>query len=268
MKKLTSIATNHPVVFAISATILWFVLELALTGVASGVLRKPYGDPGSATVGRLVTTACVLLLLGRMGWLGPAGVTRLGRWQVWLAALGGLIYYSAASLYSFYGKVEFNFASLVQSSTARDIIMTQFAVGLSEEVMFRGLVLYGLVRIWGSTKKGLIVSVVLASLIFAAMHLTGIFSYGVSPSSALLLTVQTCVIAIWWGALVLRGGSIWPAVLVHFVGNAVVAVQGVTSPILEPVSMAYGKLLLFSIVLGVIGIGWLVRGQGENVGHV
>ncbi len=113
MKKLKSIATNHPVLFAFCATIAWFVLELVLTAIASGVLRRPYGDAVTTTLSRLVTTACVLWLIWRMGWLDGSGIMRSGRWQAWLIGLGSFIYFACASLYSFYGEVAFNFSNLI-----------------------------------------------------------------------------------------------------------------------------------------------------------
>ena len=119
--------------------------------------------------------------------------------------------------------------------------------------------LYTLARVWGSTKYGLIGSVLLTSLLFAILHITHIFSHGVSPSSALLLTLETFIISIWWGALVLLGGSIWPAVMLHVVISAVVVVQGLKVPIIEPDILAYRQLLRFSILLGVLGIGLLVQ---------
>ena len=62
----------------------------------------------------------------------------------------------------------------------------------------------------------------------------------------------------WWGALVFFGGSIWPAVMLHFGVNAVVAVQGLTASPVEPSVVAYSRLFLFSLPLGAIGIGLLL----------
>lgn len=249
---------NHPVIFVLGLTIAWFVLVMVFTGIASSALHKPYGDATTGAIGRLAVTVCVLLLVWRLGWLKGAGVARLGRWQVWLLALGGMIYFAGASLYAFYGKVAFDLSGLMRSPDSRTTVLTHFAASLSEEVLFRGLVLYVLVRAWGNTAQGIIGSVVLASLLFAVLHITQVFTHGVSPSSALLLTCETCIISIWWGALVLLGGSIWPTVMLHFVVNAVVAVQGLTDSMVEPTILAYRRILWFSMPLGVLGIGLLM----------
>jgi hypothetical protein len=135
MNGLESVAMDHPVVFAISLTITWFLLVMVLTGIASSALRRPYGDAATATLGRLAVTACILLLVWRLGWLEPSGVARLGSWQVWLIALGGMIYFASASLYSFYGKVAFDFSSATRLSASRTTVLTHFVAGLSEEIL-------------------------------------------------------------------------------------------------------------------------------------
>lgn len=193
------------------------------------------------------------------GWLDSSDFARLGQWQVWSIAFGGLIYFASASLYSFYGEIAFDFSNLIRPSASCTAVLTHFAASLSEEILFRGVVLYSLSRVWGDTKKGMFGSVVLASLLFAVLHLTHVFTAGASLTSALLLTVETFIISIYWGALVLWGGSIWPTVMLHFVGNAVVAVQGLTIPMVEPDILVYKRLLWFSILLGVLGVGLLVR---------
>jgi hypothetical protein len=55
------------------------------------------------------------------------------------------------------------------------------------------------------------------------------------------------------------GGSLWPAVLLHFAVNAVVAVQGLAASLVEPELLAYQRSLWLSIALGLVGIGLLAR---------
>ena len=126
--------------------------------------------------------------------------------------------------------------------------------------MFRGLVLYVLIRAWGNTRQGIIGSVLLAALLFAFLHITQVFTHKVSPSLVFLLTLETFIVSMWWGALVLYGGSVWPAVLLHFAVNAAVAVQGLeVHPAVEPGASSYTLLFWFSIPLGLLGAWLLVR---------
>jgi membrane protease YdiL (CAAX protease family) len=256
---ISSLALRHPVGFVLVLTIVWVVLLLVFMGVASSVVHKPYGDAMTASIGRLAVTACVVFLAWRLDWLEASGIFRWGSWQVWLLALGGLIYFICASLYAFYGRVGFDFSSLLRLPDARAAVMAHFLAGLSEEILFRGLVLFALIRVWGSTPQGVLGSVFLSSALFAFVHITQVFTHGMPLSSAGLLVLQVFVISVWWGALVVMGGSIWPAVMLHFMVNAVVAAQGLTTPVVEPGILAYRQLLWFSLALGVLAIGLLAK---------
>lgn len=256
---ISNFATHHPFRFILILTVVWIVLLLAFMIIASTVFHISYGDVITVSIARLAVTACVLFLVWRMDWLKALGISRLGSWQIWLLALGGLVFMAGASLYSFYGSIAFDLSSLLQLSDARTAITTHFVAGLSEELLFRGLLLYALIRVWGSTTRGILGSILLSSALFALVHLTQLFTYETSLSSALVLVLQAFVLSIWWGALVVMGGSIWPAVVLHFMGNTVVAVQGMTTPVVEPVTLAYTQLLWLSLPLGALAIGLLSK---------
>lgn len=98
---------------------------------------------------------------------------------------------------------------------------------------------------------------VLTAALFAVPHMMGIFM-GTSTPAALLLVSETAIVAVWWGALVVRGGSIWPAVLLHDVPNVVVPVQGLTTSMLTPDTRAYRRLLGISVPLGLLGVALLL----------
>jgi membrane protease YdiL (CAAX protease family) len=256
---MNALATRRPVSFVFILIITWLVLLVAFMGIAASALHAPHGGAVTVSTSRLAVTACVLFLLRRLGWLQASGVARSGSWYVWALASGGMFYFAGSSLYSFYGRMAFDFSNLIRSPDSPAAVTTILAGGLSEEILFRGLALYALIRVWGNTRKGIVGSVAFISLLFAVLHIMQAFTNDLSLPAVLLLTLETFVISIWWGALVVWGGSIWPAVMVHFVGNAVVAVQGLTVPMVEPTSLAYAQTLWFSLPLGVLGIGLLVR---------
>lgn len=266
MNTLKFFSTSRPIQFVLILVIVWFVLMMAVTGFTAGVLRKPYDNVTSAILGRIFVIISAIFLMWKLGWLEAARITRLGIGQVWLFALGGLIYYACASLYTFYGSVSFDFSILPRLPTSRLTVLTHFMVALNEEILFRGIVLYVLIRAWGSTARGWIGSLVLSSLLFAILHATQIFTDRLEPSSALFLVLGTFIISIWWGALALAGGSIWPSVLLHFTGNAAVAVQGLSTPMLEPASLMYERLFWFSLVLGVISVWLLIKAVPKKIG--
>jgi membrane protease YdiL (CAAX protease family) len=253
----TSYARRHPIAFALGATVGWFVLLIVFTGLASTALGKRFDDPVVAAAGRVAVAACLVWWLSRLGWLRSAGVARIGRGRVWLLAVASLMYFAAASLYAFYGHPALAFSALGLPA-ARAIVLAALAAGVCEELLFRGAVLHALARTWGRSLRGLGASAAFTSLLFAILHLTQLFG-GLSSASAPILVAQTALVAFWWGALVLAGGSIWPAVMLHGVGNAVVAVQALSVPAIEPGVEAYTKVLLFSIPLGIAGLVLIAR---------
>ena len=259
MASLRSFETHHPLAFALGSTVGWLMLVLVFMGVASRALGAPYGSAATTAVSRLAAAACSLLMIWRLGWLGASGVTRLGRGRIWLLAVAGMVLFASASVYWLYGNLAFDVSRLLQLPAARAVVPAQVGVGLSEELLFRGLVLCGLVRAWGGRRCGTIKAVLVTSLIFAVLHLTQVASGGLSPSGASLLTLQALVIAVWWGALVVAGGSIWPAVMLHSVGNAVVAVRGLDASIARPELVAYAGLLCLSLPLGALAVALLRR---------
>ncbi len=259
MNTFRSFVTKHLVLFVFCSIIAWLAVALIFSGIASAVLDRPYGDAFALTIGRLAATICCLLLVWHLGWLKMSGIARLGNWLVWLIAVGSMVYSAGASLLAFYGAVAFDFSSLIRLPDARAVVMVSMMVGLSEEILFRGLVLCALSRAWGNTRLGVTGSIVLTSLLFAVLHITQVLTDEIPITMALLLTVQAFVTAFWWGVVVLFGRSIWPAVMLHFVGNAIVAVQGVTAAMIAPGILAYERVLWFSMPLGVLCIVLLTR---------
>lgn len=266
MKTLKSFSMKQPIKFGLILTVVWMALGLVFSGIAASIFRRPYGDATTTIIGRLAVISCTVFLVWRLGWLDESGIARLGSWRVWLFTLGGLVYYAIVSLYAFYDNASFDFSILTRLPESRFIVLTQFVIAMSEEFLFRGLLLFVLVRVWGNTARGMIGSVVFTALLFAVLHVIQVFTNGLPSSAALYLVSATLVIAIWWGALVLMGGSIWPAVVLHFMGNTAVVVQGFVTPMIEPEFLAYKSLLWFSMVLGVIGIGLLVKVVPKRAG--
>jgi membrane protease YdiL (CAAX protease family) len=127
-------------------------------------------------------------------------------------------------------------------------------VAISEEVFFRGLVLYALYRVWGKTKWGVMGSILVTTVLFAVLHSMQVVTVQLSFQMVLFLVIETFMIAFWWGALVLSGKSIWPAVVFHFIGNTIVAVWGISAVNNIPGIVAYERLMWLSFPLGAIGL--------------
>lgn len=254
---MNTFATDHPVIFVLVVSFICFPFVLFVTAIPYAKLRKSYGDLAQVII-RLIVTVILFLLLWRLDGLERAGITRLGGWQVWLFAMSGLLYITCAGLYAFFNKIKFDISSIFCLPAARTMALMQIIFVLHEEILFRGVVLYVLGRAWENTQIGTIGSVVLTGVLFAVPHFVAVFM-GTSRSAAGLLVVQTIIIAIWWGALVVWGGSIWPVVLLHYIPNVVVGAQGLTDQMVSPDTLAYRRFLWFSVPLGILGIILLLQ---------
>lgn len=125
--------------------------------------------------------------------------------------------------------------------------------GICEEVLFRGFMQTGLVRLMGGAGRG----VVLSALLFAAFHLDPWRFAGVF------------VLGLFLGLLVVRSGSLWPAVAGHALNNllsivvAAVGGEDVPSP---PRDSVPGGLTGIAVAAAFLGLGlWiLLRGRAAS----
>lgn len=254
MRRIEGFASEHSVAFSLLVTVV-FILLLVVSTVMGAVWpgKGGYAQPGGI-LGRLISIGILLAALAGLGWLRPAGFASLGRLSVWLVTLAALVYAIGASAYALTGNFDFGFTDTTQTGLAALFI---FAAATLEEVAFRGLVLYALVRVWGDTNRGFIKSILVASLFFSSIHLLDFLS-GRPLTNVLAQTVQAVVLGVILGALVLISRSIYPAVTFHFALNLAgylnFAGEGVADT-----PAAWLKLSLLLLPLGLAGI-YLLRG--------
>jgi len=124
-----------------------------------------------------------------------------------------------------------------------------------EETAFRGLILYGFVRAWGSTKRGLIKSVLVSSLFFSGMHM--IYLAAEPLPVVLLRMIEASLLGILFAALVLSGSSIYPAAFFHGLLNFA-GYLNFAGRSLEPAASAWLFLCLLTLPLALFGV-YLLR---------
>ena len=93
-------------------------------------------------------------------------------------------------------------------------ILLMLGIGIREEVLYRGVITNAIARKYGSTTKGLWITVFSASTMFGAMHLSNML-YGVSFAGALTQAIGCIAGGVLFSAIYLRGGSIWVVALLH-----------------------------------------------------
>jgi len=262
MAKLKLFVTNHPV-----STVLLTILAYFLTGglfvaLATIVSGAPYSDPLVQSFGFLAAIITLLVIAWRFEWLRPMDVAYLGTWQAWLIALALLIYIVLCYWLVFFGEIGINLRYLTNSEEANTLFWRQLVVGFTEEILFRGIIFYALVRVWGGTRRGLYASVILTAFLFAIPHILQGFS-GQSLNIALVVIVEAIISGIWYAVYVLLSGSLWPIVLIHAFSNMSVAMKALTEPGWSISISGLIGVILLQLPLVIVGF-WLLQRQGPR----
>ena len=255
MDWLKKFAAESPIAFSSITTVLLWVCYV-VAGIGASVLGlTAEGQQMVSAVGRLAAAMMFLVVLWRFGWLSAAGIAKLGALRSWLLVLPIVAYEIFVHLYAFFGNADFGFPA---SPLAWAVALNGSAAGLLEELVFRGLVLYALVRIWACTRPGILKSVFVSSLFFGAAHLLHL-ALGRPAPLVLLLFVSAFLGGIYYAGFALHAGSVWPAVVLHVLLNAVVGAQAVSNPQFAETVSGWLLVLALQLPAVVLGIGLILR---------
>jgi membrane protease YdiL (CAAX protease family) len=216
-RRLERLAGRRPLGVALGAVVVVLVVMGVAAAAGAVVLGADLSGAQSQIAGQVGGIAFLLLVLWMLGWLDAAGVSRLGPGRVWLVTWIILIYTGVCALWSFFGTVA---VDLSVDAAAGPVLLSTTLAGVVEELLFRGLVLYVLVAGWGGTRRGVAAAVVVSALLFGASHLVNLASG--AADITLLQTTEAALSAVVYGALVVVGRSVWPAVALHSLVNLLV----------------------------------------------
>ncbi len=254
MDAIRRFASRRPVAFAVTMTFVLLALYIA-AGVAAAVSST--AGAGYQTVealGRLAASALIIWMLWRLGWVSDAGITRLGAWSAWLLVLAFLAYQIVVHMFAFFGDPRFR---LADPAWAGAVALNGAAAGLLEELVFRGVVLYALLKAWTNSTGGLARSVLLSSFLFGAGHLIRI-AMGQPVPVVSLLALDGFIAGIYYAAFVLYARSVWPAVAIHALLNGVVGARAAGIAGFEETVSAW--LLILALELPAVAFGlYLLR---------
>ena len=256
MKKIKAFATKHPIAFCLAALLSWMIAGAVIAVASAALLQVSMLTFWPQKIGTLGATLLLLILAWRLGWLQSIGLTKTGNWQVWLFSALTLLYLFPASLYGFFGEASFNFGVYRFSDAAQQAVLGHLIVGFVEETLFRGLMLFALIRVWGHTRRGVLAAALVQAVIFGIPHLLQI-AVGGSFAATLVVILISLISGIWYAALVLRWGSLWPVIVIHAVTNNIFLVKGLSTVMVQPEVMAYTRAALAEVPLLLIGV-WLL----------
>jgi len=256
MDALKRLAARRPVLFGLAVSLVVLVLYTLTSILASVVAESRSGYEQVEAAGRLVASLFFLYVLRRFGWLKDAGVSKWETLGAWAVALIVLVYDLVTTCFTLFGSATL-FGSVALPSFADPVGSASVAVnalltGPLEEIPFRGLVLYACLQRWGESKRGVLKAVLLSSLLFGGMHIIHVL-LGRPVPQAILVVVSAFLSGIVYAAFVLRWKTLWTAVVLHGVTNAVVAMQVLETPgFAETVS---GLSLMIALQLPLVAYG-------------
>lgn len=262
MKALLRLATRRPALFCLLISLLVLVFYTVTAILASVVTEDRAGYEQVEAIGRLAASLFFLYMLWRFGWLESAGVSKRGTLAAWGIALIVLAYDLVTTSYALFGSVALPGLSDPVGSTS--VAVNALMTGPLEEIPFRGMVLYAFMRLWGDSRRGVIKAVLTSSLLFGGMHIIHIL-LGRPVPQAMLVVVGAFLSGITYAAFVLRWKTLWTAVVLHGVTNAVVAMRALETPGFAEMVSGLGLMIALQLPLVVYGVYLIYRVPPQSV---
>jgi membrane protease YdiL (CAAX protease family) len=260
--KIKDFAMRRPFLFAVLLILSALLVEVLAGTLAVVLFGVEQTDAAFAPIILLITTLYLVFILSSFEWLKAAGVASLGHWRGWAAALILLAYYLLALMFAFFG--EFSFSVPAEALSGLKIPTLFLNVAL-EEFLFRGLILYALVSVWGATRKGVLKAVIISALLFSLIH--GLNAVTGDPGEVPGQIAIALFESLWWGAIVLRWRSVWPVVLIHAATNWVLQTKALSLPGYHGTAGAYALAVLLGLPLAALGLWWISR-DWQGLTHV
>lgn len=256
MGRIKAFASRQPILFVIILILSALVIANLAAILAVLLLNIDQTDPLISPVALLAATLFLVFILWRFGWLKASGVASLGTWKGWGVALLLLIYYLFELIFSFFGEFGFNVPAEAVSGLQ---LPNVFINGMFEEILFRGAVLYALVWVWGAKGKGGLKAAVVSAILFGLIHAVNAV-YG--DASEVIGQMSIALLeGIWWAAIVLNWGSIWPVVFIHGITNWVLRTKSLGYTDYYGTASSYILAIFLGLPLAVLGVWWILRGD-------
>ena len=256
MGRIKAFASRQPLLFVILLILSALVIANLAAILAVILLNIDQTDPLLSPVALLTATLFLAFILWRFRWLDASGVASLGSWKGWGVALLLLIYYLFELIYSFFGEFSFNVPAEAVGGLS---LPSVFISGMFEEILFRGAVLYSLMSVWGATRRGILKAAVISAILFGLIHALN----AISGDASEIVGQMTIALleGIWWAAIVLNWGSVWPVVFIHGITNWVLRTKSLGYTDYYGTASSYLLAIFLGLPLAGLGVWWILRGN-------
>lgn len=98
------------------------------------------------------------------------------------------------------------------------VLLLCLCVGVSEEALFRGMLLGGMLDAFGKSKRGIVIGITVIAVLFGAAHVDWMsleFGQPLEVIQAILKTMQTGTYGFFLACVVAKTGNLWGAIILH-----------------------------------------------------
>jgi membrane protease YdiL (CAAX protease family) len=238
----------------VSLAVLTVVGGYATLGVVTALPDLDrYGAEVSVLISEILASLVVAGMLLWLGWWRAAGFTPAHEWRdlrlLWLPVLIFVVFNVAVNLPAF---------DLSDPRRLALAVSGQMLTGFYEEALFRGVVLFTLLRVWWSRPGGVRRAVLVSSLVFGLSHGLGI---AVDPVGTIVQILYAALIGVGFAALLLRTNALLPLAALHgtidAISNALAAPDAGGGP---PPAVHLVAVIGLPLLFALYGL-YLVRGS-------
>jgi hypothetical protein len=261
MDRFRNFASQRPWWFSLLITVIvlavYFVAGILAAIISSNAVEN---NLVQACVRGLGAIAFAIIVF-RFGWHHVSGLSRLGSPLPWLVGLSILGYEVVTHVFPLAGDV--NVGNGISAETV-SVALNALTTGPLEEIPYRGLILIAFVQLWAFTERGIAKSVIAGSLFFGASHLIHLL-LGRPLPQAMSIALNAFLAGIYYSAIVLRWKTIWPAVALHSLLNALVAIVAFHTPGFEEPADVLFLAALLQVPVVILAFFVILRIRPEEV---
>ncbi len=201
-----------------------------------------------------------ILMIRRLGYTRISGITNLIPRSplliivpLYFAVIGPLWYY--------YFGYEFHDISVTDVLL---LLLAMLAVGISEEVIFRGLILPNLLK-GASPEKPILLPIVIASLLFGILHLLNLFNADSQFPTVIAQVIYATFFGIAFGIILLKSKSLLALGLLHGIINFFNSLDDLPGAVEPAVMEEYAMQEAVFSVLVVLPFLWYALKQLPSI---
>jgi uncharacterized protein len=243
MASVRSFVKRHPV----ASSLLVYTLEILLV---LALILQP-GLPSTLLYLGVLVLECLAAIgiVAALGWWKLAGLTyrpNLRSLAPYLALVPLAITLPALMVFA---------GAITDSLTIVIVVFSALMVGITEETLFRGVILQALLA------KGVMRAALVSTAVFMAAHLINLL-YGADLTYIGIQMAIAAFVGFSFAALKLKTGTIWPLILMHALIDTVSGLTTLTE--WTPTVLGVLSLLGLELVGGAVYGAWLLRQRKES----